>query len=200
MRRRKQWRGAAKKLLKGCHFDAAGAAAAAYLGQRHAQHAAAVTGAGAAVVHLGRQDQRRRFNKLSSNPQTAWRVTPQDWERHRRYDDWTMAWEEVFDRTDTEWAPWTIIEANNRRFAWVKIYQTVMDVFAERLEISQFSQPEKISAEPSQASVVEAFQNADSDSLEPIIFTGSGSSKPDESIQTTVEKYPVELENSEKDI
>ncbi len=149
-------------------------------------------------LHLGRQEQRRRFNKLSSDPQTAWRVTPQDWERHRRYDDWAMAWEEVFDRTDTEWAPWTIIGANNRRFAWVKIYQTIMDVFAESLEIPQISQLEQISSEPSQASVLEAFQNADS--LEPIILTGSGSSKPDESVQTTVEKYPVELENPEKDI
>ncbi len=66
-------------------------------------------------LHISRQEQRRRFDQLSSDPRTAWRITAQDWERYRHYDDWEMAWEEVFDRTDTEWAPWTIVEAHNSR-------------------------------------------------------------------------------------
>lgn len=148
-------------------------------------------------LHISRQDQRRRFNKLSSDSQTAWRVTAQDWERHRRYDDWAMAWEEVFDRTDTEWAPWTIIEATNRRFAWVKIYRTILDVFSERLELTQLSQPEQMAAEEPQAAVEDAFQ--ETGSLEPAALSDADSSMPDENIQATAENFPVQLENSEKE-
>jgi len=149
-------------------------------------------------LHLSKQDQRRRLNKLSSDSQTAWRVTAQDWERHRRYDEWAMAWEEVFDRTDTEWAPWTIIEATNRRFAWVKIYRTIMDVFSERLEFPQLSQPEQITAEEAQVSIGDAFQETGSPG--PTFLKDADLSMRDENNQTTVENFPAQLENSEKGV
>jgi polyphosphate kinase 2 (PPK2 family) len=84
-------------------------------------------------LHISKQEQKRRFNKLTKDPLSAWHVTPEDWEHHYRYDDWLLAYEEAFERTETEWGPWTIVEATDRRFTWVKIYQTVITCLEERL-------------------------------------------------------------------
>jgi polyphosphate kinase 2 (PPK2 family) len=85
-------------------------------------------------MHISKQEQKKRFEKLSKDPLEAWHVSPEDWEHHRRYDDWLLAYEEAFERTETEWGPWTIVEATDRRFTWVKIYQTVIRKLEERLK------------------------------------------------------------------
>ncbi len=85
-------------------------------------------------MHISKQEQKKRFEKLSKDPLEAWHVTPEDWEHHRRYDDWLLAYEEAFERTESEWGPWTIVEATDRRFTRVKIYQTVIHRLEERLK------------------------------------------------------------------
>ena len=84
-------------------------------------------------LHISRQEQRRRFEKLTQDPLNAWHVAPEDWEHHRQYDEWTLTFEEMLERTDTEWGPWTIVEATNRRYTRVKIFQTMIDTLGERL-------------------------------------------------------------------
>ncbi|MGE5224036.1 MAG: polyphosphate kinase 2 family protein [Omnitrophica WOR_2 bacterium] len=85
-------------------------------------------------LHISKQEQKKRFENLSKDPLEAWHVTPEDWEHHRRYDDWLLAYEEAFERTESEWGPWTIVEATDRRFTRVKIYQTVIHRLEERLK------------------------------------------------------------------
>jgi polyphosphate kinase 2 (PPK2 family) len=85
-------------------------------------------------LHISKQEQKRRFEKLSKNPLTTFYVTAEDWEHHRHYDDWLLAYEEAFERTETEWGPWTIVEATDRRHTWSKIYQTIIQTLEEKLE------------------------------------------------------------------
>lgn len=85
-------------------------------------------------LHISKQEQKRRFEKLSKDPLTAWHVSPEDWDHHRRYDEWLVVYEEALERTDTEWGPWTIVEATDRRHTWVKIYQTLINALSERLD------------------------------------------------------------------
>lgn len=84
-------------------------------------------------LHISRQEQRRRFEKLTQDPLNAWHVAPEDWEHHRQYDEWTLTFEEMLERTDTEWGPWTIVEATDRRYTRVKIFQTMISELEERL-------------------------------------------------------------------
>ena len=76
-------------------------------------------------LHISRKEQKRRFDKLIADPLTAWQVLPEDWEHHKHYGDWRLAYEETFERTETESGPWTIVEATNRRFTNVKIFETL---------------------------------------------------------------------------
>lgn len=99
-------------------------------------------------LHVSKQEQKRRFNKLIKNQHTAHKVTAEDWEHHRRYDDWLVAYEEALERTETEWGPWTIVEATDRRFAWVKIYQTVITTLEGKLGLPFESMPTAEEPEP----------------------------------------------------
>jgi polyphosphate kinase 2 (PPK2 family) len=93
-------------------------------------------------LHISKAEQKRRFEKLQKDPLNAWHVTPEDWDHHRRYDDWLLAYEEAFERTETEWGPWTIVEATDRRYTRVKIFRTIVTTLEERLGIV----PESLSA------------------------------------------------------
>ncbi|UCC86959.1 MAG: hypothetical protein JSV81_19225 [Anaerolineales bacterium] len=85
-------------------------------------------------LHISKEEQRRRFRKLEKDPLESWHVQPEDWEHHRKYDDYLQAVEEMLERTETEWGPWTIVEATDRRWARVKIFETIIDQLEDTLE------------------------------------------------------------------
>ncbi len=92
-------------------------------------------------LHISKTEQKRRFEKLSKDPLTAWHVTAEDWEHHRRYDDWFAAYQEALENTDSEWAPWTIVEATDRRFSRVKIFSTIIRALEEKLNLPPVELP-----------------------------------------------------------
>jgi AMP-polyphosphate phosphotransferase len=85
-------------------------------------------------LHIARSEQKKRFNALTKDPLNAWHVAPEDWDHHYHYDDWLIAYEEAFERTESEWGPWTIVEATNRRFTTYKIFHTLVTALEDRLE------------------------------------------------------------------
>lgn len=85
-------------------------------------------------LHISKQEQKRRFEKLIKDPLTAYHVTAEDWEHHQHYEEWLLAYEEAFERTETEWGPWTIVEATDRRHTWIKIYQTIIQTLEEKMD------------------------------------------------------------------
>lgn len=81
-------------------------------------------------LHIDRDEQRRRFELLESRAQTRWQVAEEDWEHHARYHEYLLATEEMLERTETEWAPWTIVGATDRYWTRMRVLETVR----ERLE------------------------------------------------------------------
>ena len=81
-------------------------------------------------LHIDQKEQARRLKKLQKDPLESWRVEPEDWEHNRNYGKWLIATEEMLERTYTEWGPWTIVEATNRYWTRVKIFETII----QRLE------------------------------------------------------------------
>jgi polyphosphate kinase 2 (PPK2 family) len=84
-------------------------------------------------LHISKDEQLRRFKVLEKNPLKSWQVTEEDWDHHHRYDDYLVAVEEMLERTETEWAPWTIVEATNRWWARSKVFNTIINALSERL-------------------------------------------------------------------
>jgi polyphosphate kinase 2 (PPK2 family) len=85
-------------------------------------------------LHISKQEQARRFKKLAKDPLESWRVQPEDWEHHRKYDQYVLAIEEMLERTDVEWGPWAIVEATDRRWTRVKILETIIHHLEEALQ------------------------------------------------------------------
>ena len=84
-------------------------------------------------LHISKKEQKRRFKKIEKDPLDWWRVTPEDWDHHKKYDEYLLAVEEMLERTETEYAPWTIVEATDRRWARIKIFETIINAMEEAL-------------------------------------------------------------------
>lgn len=85
-------------------------------------------------LHISKKVQRKRFEKLESNPDTSWRVTKRDWKRHERYDDIRKSCEHMIRETSTGEAPWTVIESGDARFRDITVAEHVLDRIRERLK------------------------------------------------------------------
>jgi len=91
-------------------------------------------------LHISKKEQKKRFEKLKQDPLTSWRVADDDLWNHKRYNKWLRVYEEMLEQTDTEWAPWTIVEATDRRHTQVRVYQTIIQALEERLKITPATQ------------------------------------------------------------
>jgi polyphosphate kinase 2 (PPK2 family) len=116
-------------------------------------------------LHISKKEQARRFKLLEKDPLKAWHVQQEDWEHHRKYDAYLVAVEEMLERTDTEWGPWTIVEATDRRWARVKIFQTIIQRLEEALKDRGFELPEQ-KLPPKTRPEEEEEDDEDSESLE----------------------------------
>ncbi len=84
-------------------------------------------------LHISKQEQARRFKKLLAHKLTAWQVAEEDAAQHRAYKQYLAAVEEMLARTDTPHAPWVIVEATDRYFARVKVFETLIRTLEARL-------------------------------------------------------------------
>jgi len=98
------------------------------------------------LLHISEKEQKRRFRQLEKDPLTAWHVEPEDWEHHRKYGEYLLAYEEMLERTESEWGPWTIVEATDRRHTCWKVLHTVSESLAAGLR-SRGVDPDALSAE-----------------------------------------------------
>lgn len=80
---------------------------------------------------ISKEEQKKRFKKLSEEKETAWRVTEDDWKRNRDYEKYLRLNEEMLEKTDTEYAAWNIIEATDKNYAAVKILKTVTEILED---------------------------------------------------------------------
>ena len=78
-------------------------------------------------LYIDKDEQKKRFKKLEGSKETSWRVTEEDWNRNKDFDRYLKMNEEMLEKTDTDYAPWVIIEAADKDYAALKIVSTVMD-------------------------------------------------------------------------
>lgn len=84
-------------------------------------------------LHIGKKEQRRRFETLASDPLEAWRVTKEDWARHKKYNQYLAAAEEMLELTESEYAPWTIVEATSKSYTRKCVFETIIRALEKSL-------------------------------------------------------------------
>ena len=95
-------------------------------------------------LHISKGEQKKRFRASLKDPALKWKITKEYKRHHRDYDKWTEAVEEMLAKTDSPHAPWTVVEANDLRYARVKVFQTITDRIEEAVA-KRKSVPELIS-------------------------------------------------------
>lgn len=86
-------------------------------------------------LDISKHEQKKRFKKLLENKSSKWRVTEADLDRNKHFDEYMEMADEVLVKTDNDYAPWTIVEAEDEDFATIKILSKVAELFEERYRI-----------------------------------------------------------------
>lgn len=74
---------------------------------------------------ISKDKQLRRFEEREKIGFKRFKITEEDWRNRDKWDDYEHAVCDMVDRTSTEIAPWTLVEANDKNFACIKILKTI---------------------------------------------------------------------------
>lgn len=85
-------------------------------------------------LHISRDEQLRRFKERESVSYKQHKITAEDWRNREKWPAYQAAVDEMIVRCSTEFAPWTIVAGNDKRFARVQILKTVTDRLAAALK------------------------------------------------------------------
>jgi AMP-polyphosphate phosphotransferase len=77
-------------------------------------------------LHISDEEQLKRFKAREKDPLKAYKLTAEDWRNRDKRDAYCEAIEEMVERTSTQWAPWHLVEGDSKRFARVKVLETVI--------------------------------------------------------------------------
>lgn len=84
---------------------------------------------------ISRDEQLKRFEERERIGFKRFKITDEDWRNREKWDDYETAVCDMVDRTSTDIAPWTLIEANDKYHARIRILKTLCD--AMELELQQ---------------------------------------------------------------
>lgn len=77
-------------------------------------------------MHISPEEQLRRFNERQHIAYKAWKLTDEDWRNREKWPLYEQAVDEMLLRTSTPAAPWTIVEAEDKRYARIKVLRTIV--------------------------------------------------------------------------
>jgi polyphosphate kinase 2 (PPK2 family) len=83
--------------------------------------------------HVTQETQDARLLARLDHPWKRWKVTEEDLRNRARRDDYLAATKDMFDLTDTRWAPWRVIDGNDKKSARVAALTAVADAMAKAL-------------------------------------------------------------------
>lgn len=78
---------------------------------------------------VGREEQLRRFHRRKNDPLKRWKLSPIDYAYLGKWHEYTEARQEMFERTHSEAAPWTIIRSNDKKRARLNTIRVVLSHF-----------------------------------------------------------------------
>lgn len=77
-------------------------------------------------LHISEEEQKRRVKKLLKSKTTAWRISDETRIEMKKFAEFALAAEEMFGYTQTEYAPWTLVSAMDRRWTNAQIFETLI--------------------------------------------------------------------------
>ena len=83
---------------------------------------------------ISKEEQYKRFKAREGVSFKRFKITAEDWRNRKKWNDYEIAVSEMVDRTSTATAPWTLVEANNKYFARIKVLKTLVTALESGLQ------------------------------------------------------------------
>ena len=84
-------------------------------------------------IHISEAEQLRRFKERETVAFKQYKITDEDWRNRKKWPVYKLAVNEMVARCSTEFAPWTIVAGNDKKFARIQILQTIVKRWEEVL-------------------------------------------------------------------
>lgn len=85
-------------------------------------------------LHISPEEQLQRFQAREATPYKQYKITDEDWRNREHWNDYRAAVNEMVMRTGTEYAPWHLIAANDKRFARIDVLRRVCELLESALD------------------------------------------------------------------
>lgn len=85
-------------------------------------------------VHIDKDTQLARFKEREKNPEKQWKITEEDWRNREKWDVYELAVNEMLAKTSTTYAPWYILESNDKKYARIKALRILVKALREALD------------------------------------------------------------------
>ena len=84
-------------------------------------------------VDVTPEEQLARFEARAADPTKTWKITDEDWRNREKYPQYKEAVDDMFRLTSTEFAPWTVLESDDKHFARIQALQAINEALEARL-------------------------------------------------------------------
>lgn len=85
-------------------------------------------------LQITKEEQLDRFKRREADPYKHWKISDEDWRNRRHWSEHNRAAEDMFEKTSPDGAPWTIVPANYKWFARVKVAKVVAKELGRQLD------------------------------------------------------------------
>ena len=84
-------------------------------------------------VQIDKDTQLERFTLRQNTPEKQWKITDEDWRNREKWDMYEDAINEMLKKTNTSYAPWHILESNDKKYARIKALKTLIKAIEDRI-------------------------------------------------------------------
>lgn len=85
-------------------------------------------------VNITKDEQLKRFEERAADKLRAWKLTDEDWRNREKWDAYEQAVNDMLLKTSTLYAPWTVVEGNDKYYARVKVLCTMVEKLKKELD------------------------------------------------------------------
>lgn len=85
-------------------------------------------------MHISKDEQKKRFDARARNPLKSWKLNDEDYRNRKKWDDYEVAIDDMFKRTDSQQCPWNIVPADDKRFARMAVADITIKAITKAIE------------------------------------------------------------------
>lgn len=85
-------------------------------------------------LNITKETQMERFNARSQNPKKSWKITEEDWRNRDKWGKYTESINDMIDKTNTDYAPWILIDSNYKMNSRIAILENVVKICDKKLK------------------------------------------------------------------